>query len=72
MQLGEGGRHTISVGRRVRSLTEACMDTVRAQTAGLVRTVSPRGQKIGVRHIKMRKKYEKLHGIVIKGMGPGI
>ena len=57
MQLGEAGRHTISVGRRVRSLTEACMDSLRAQTAGLVRKVSPRGQKMGVRHIKRRKKY---------------
>ena len=31
------------------------MDTLRAQTAGLVR--SPRRQKIGVTEIKKRKKY---------------
>ena len=49
------------------------MDTPRAQTAGLVRKVSPRGQKIGVSHIKKEKNiYEKPHGTIIKGMGPGI
>lgn len=54
---GGGGQTHHQCRQRVRSLTEACMDTPRAQTAGLVRKVSPRGQKMGVRHIKRRKKY---------------